>query len=1540
MLHRVLVNTAVKEALLRLPLADRRRVREKFEFLEAGLWDGGLRVKKLRDHRRVVLEARIDHGRRLLFTLGTAVEEGGAPVRLVHVWALLDHDSVEPTVRRSSAPLDAPFVAFRAVFEEAAGSDAGTDLSALAASVFTEEGLEARASRDQGIQQWYELAEPEWQRLLLYSRDELEFQLRLGAEQRAVLASGPPFLLSGTAGSGKTTILLYSLLSPRALGGSRAFVTHGPALLRAAERILRGLTAEQPEAERLREVSWFTFRDLCRRFTTSERFAPEREVDLPRFESGFLGAMRGASLDAALIWEEIRAIIKGAKPQIATRDLDEVSRWLRGRAGTASAVARLKPLLTRLADLAVGERVDHLARRRLRLSLSALLPALGDVATESPEALATFVEELSALLAERTDRLAGPLLALEDYELLGRKRAPLFAHDRRALHDLARRYQEWLDREGRWDEIDLARSALSACRRGEGPRFEFLACDEVQDLTDLQLALLFATVRDPMNLALAGDPKQIISPTGFRWEEVKDRYFERGLSVPPVRALSVNYRSVGSVVALANALLQVKRAAVGVWADERPEDWRFAGRAPILLHGLSEAQMLAGLRAFGAGRTILTRDAVDRDRLRAALGTELVFSVAEAKGLEFRTVLVWRFGGRRETDRLWTQLGQADYTAAHEATIRHEINLLYVAITRARQNLVLYDGASRSPIWQHPELAPHLVATDDGTRLDAVWHEASTPEDWGHQGEYLRDQGHFAAAAECFGNADRPDDRDRALAEHLARQGEALAAAGLLERVGEPARAARLYQAGGDHAAAARCYAAAGEGDAARAAMLRRLEAEGEWAAAAEGWVELGAPEAAREAFDRAGLPLRAAEAALAVGDFEGAARRFLAGGDPGRAAPLFARIGARPEAAEAHAAAGQWAEALAHWRAARRPDRVPAALEGLGRFVELGRLHEKAKDWPAALRAFLRASDAERRALALELEVPPRPALSPSARAIRLELAGRHGEAVDQWQRCRNPALASGVLERAGAVAEAAEAALRAGDVNRGLQLVDAALDRDPSQLPQLLGRLRALPHRARPEARSLVRQAEALSREGRAHPAALRLAAAGQRRRAAGLLARAGHERSAVPLWLEEGAFEEALPALSRHLDLVPGALEAIGRARMQPDRFQRSGDEWSRWRALGRIEARLRRLVVEPSGSPAARIEAAAYALEHGDEDDVTWGAEVLAAARRYEPHLTVIERSLIMVREDSGPARSLQAWARRTLGAAQERGDVEGEALRHLLLGDPEAALRRLEGVAVDEATWPLLAHTPRFAEAAAHLLDHGDERRFQLLLTRQTGWEAGARLLAARGRVAEGVELITNHAGPLTAARFLADQGDHLGAGRILERVGKLAEAIEAYRLAGHSTRADLLADRLAALQRGRSRRRAPGAPRPAAPPLRSLPVDGSDPLATRLQDTLDRLAAQGIAPGSCTTYGGAIRQFLLETPDLRDQGVVRRLGAYLDRVARKVPPVTVSTRKVAATALGHLLTCLEAAGELTTADAATARELLARLRRTALPTPP
>jgi len=273
----LLVNDAIKTHLARMPVDRRRQLREKLEFLENGIWDAGVRVKKLRGTPRVVFEARLNRADRLLFTLG---RHRGATA--IYVWGLVEHDAISSAARRIE-PANAPFLAFDELEHEDRAELAIDDLPP---ACFTQESVEEKVPDDYGPQRWLVFDDEEWGRLLA-SPDPSTFEvyLHLTREQEELLRAAPPVLLTGTAGSGKTTLSVYYLLRGARHGGRRLFLTYNPLLKRMAERIYAGLVEKRVETDGAEPPRFALFRELALESAggPSSRFPPEKEVGLREF---------------------------------------------------------------------------------------------------------------------------------------------------------------------------------------------------------------------------------------------------------------------------------------------------------------------------------------------------------------------------------------------------------------------------------------------------------------------------------------------------------------------------------------------------------------------------------------------------------------------------------------------------------------------------------------------------------------------------------------------------------------------------------------------------------------------------------------------------------------------------------------------------------------------------------------------------------------------------------------------------------------------------------------------------------------------------------------------------------------------------------------------------------------------------------------------------------------------------------------------------------------------------------------------------------
>ena len=1497
--YTLLLHDAVRAHLVSLDARARERLREKLEFLQAGLWDTGVRVKKLKGSGRAVFEARLSRGDRILFTLGDppAGHANGGGVTRIYVWGVVKHDDVTAAAERRIVPANAPFLDFEPVLIEELPEFVADDLGGDYFSPALDQPVAVRAgggaagdgdgALDAGPQRWLVVDDQEWRRLLAAQHgDHLELYLFLTREQARLLHSEPPLLLSGTAGSGKTTIAVYFLLRhrvrrltpapedatapsapdrravsagpgargnparaparasapgtpvpasarsspvPAALhgaagtgpsvpgtpargadgdagrgpaGAERAlFLTCSAHLKRFSERIYRGLVKateleHTPEAVRFATLGELLSEILGHAGRPEWQAAPAGLAEFGAILRNHPGAAR---YDTELVWEEIRSIIKGAKPPVSRRRFAELAARFAAAQALARERAELAEYVVRLANLEAGAKLDGVRVRNTAFgSLEEFAVSLRDGLTVRRREQLFLLDAARRFLDKQSARLDQPLLTLREYEGLGHKRAPNFPFDRRDIHRIAEYYQKRLQADARYDEIDQTRAALQYLERhGDRFRYDLVVCDEVQDFTDMQLALLFRLAGDPRRTVLTGDPKQIINPSGFRWEEVRARYYERGLPVPPVIDLSINFRSVGNIVSLANEVLLLKRSMIGVASGEIAERWTFRGRPPLLVDGLAEAGMLAAIRRGGAGQVVLVRTEAERDRLRAALQSELVFTIGEAKGLEFDAVLLWRFPTALGSAAIWRRIAAGRVRGAADAPhIRHELNLLYVAVTRARNTLLIWDGEQVSPIWGIDALAGQVYRSADAADIDNLWQRVSTPAEWRAQGDYFMERERFAAAEECYRNAQAATEEELARAHRLEREGALQAAAALFVRLGRLPRAAEGLERAAAFPDAARMWRRAGNEMRAMACEAKQAEAAGDYAAAAARWQQLGVEEGVLRNWQRGGDFGNLAQFYLDRKVPSEAARYLQRIGDHARAAEQFRRAGMLKSAAAEYELAGDHERAALLYRRGGDNDGLLRSLLNAGLFHAAGLLHEKRGDLEQAADCFLRHAESSpeaRRDLERELERIAGRHTGMRA-AIRMAAVGQPARAAPIYLEHGHPERAAELFRAAGQHTDAARCLAECGryreaarEVLRGSEA--GAFAAAEFLLQYLTGDNRMAPDRIG----ELTRTARRLHRGAEYELALAHYLALGAARGDTfmeGVVAccdKLEKHAVAIEYCLHRGRSGEASAYLDARPDLVLLAPDVEALVRGPGDRSRLASEYEEAHGVLFRLMhgCLYRGVLTDRRERMAALLEDLPPYYGMGCPVTVEL-TDLIVDLRRYD---VIIDIALsLMVRQP--PPGELQEYFRSRLQRTADQ-EHDPELALCLLLGDRPAYDAGLEAIEVNERNAALFAHSARhYGVAVEFHLERGDRDQAVAVCTNHEDFARAGHLHEQGGDLAMAADAYADGGRLNDALRCYREVGDEAGMARIHERQHRHEQALAIWRRLGREQDAE------------------------------------------------------------------------------------------------------------------------------------------------------
>ncbi|MFW8627966.1 hypothetical protein [Deinococcus sp. ME38] len=344
----------------------------------------------------------------------------------------------------------------------------------------------------------------------------------------------------------------------------------------------------------------------------------------------------------------------------------------------------------------------------------------------------------------------GPL-SREAYLQLGVRQSIYAAEQRPAVYDLFSKYLIWMDGAGLFDASLLA----SAYLPDAAPTYDFVVVDEVQDLTAAQLALILRTLRTPGQFLLCGDSNQIVHPNFFSWAAVKTLlYRDPELAErQKISVLQANFRNSGQVTRVANDLLKIKHARFGSVDREsnflvravaqEPGSVTFLPDDPRVKRHLDEQ-----IRGSTEYAVLVLRDE-DKAAAHKAFGTPLIFSVHEAKGLEYPNIILHNFiSGARQTFREITEgvttadldREELNYARARDKTdksleiYKFYVNALYVAVTRAVNRVTLIESDTG-----HPLLS--LLGVGVGDEAEQLRASRASRDDWEREARKLELQG-------------------------------------------------------------------------------------------------------------------------------------------------------------------------------------------------------------------------------------------------------------------------------------------------------------------------------------------------------------------------------------------------------------------------------------------------------------------------------------------------------------------------------------------------------------------------------------------------------------------------------------------------------------------------------------------------------------------------------------------------------------------------------------------------------------------------------
>lgn len=349
-----------------------------------------------------------------------------------------------------------------------------------------------------------------------------------------------------------------------------------------------------------------------------------------------------------------------------------------------------------------------------------------------------------------------PYLSREDYLNLGIRQSIFLNDERIRVYDCFEKYLQFLEKSNLYDANIISHNYLAKVE----PKYNFIVVDEVQDITSIQLFLILKSLEVSSHFILSGDSNQIVHPNFFSWSKIKSLFFKRDLKHNLLRILKTNYRNSKNITELSNKLLKIKNARFGSIDKE----------STYLINTVSEAEgdvvffedndkIKKELNKKTKNSTqfaVLVMDNKEKSIARTVFDTPLIFSIHEAKGLEYENIILLNFISNydKEFREITNGVGKEDlldenlrYSRVKDKSnkeleaYKFYINSLYVAFTRAVKNIYIIEKNKKHDILK----LLNIVETQQKINIK---EQSSDDDEWEEEARNLELQGKHEQAAQ------------------------------------------------------------------------------------------------------------------------------------------------------------------------------------------------------------------------------------------------------------------------------------------------------------------------------------------------------------------------------------------------------------------------------------------------------------------------------------------------------------------------------------------------------------------------------------------------------------------------------------------------------------------------------------------------------------------------------------------------------------------------------------------------------------------------
>lgn len=248
---------------------------------------------------------------------------------------------------------------------------------------------------------------------------------------------------------------------------------------------------------------------------------------------------------------------------------------------------------------------------------------------------------------------------------------------------------KYCDKLPEYDLIDPLDLPIKIIKNKEIELFDYLIVDEIQDLNEMEIYMLGQLVKNKKQIMFCGDIHQTVNPTFFDIGRLRNIYYGQGNNVN-LHILNKNYRNPIQIINILNKLASDRQKYIGKTKYDYVENGIIDG-GNVNIDSLNKIDLKTLIEAICEKHycAIIVANEFEKFKLVDEFENagDRIFTVNEIKGLEYDNIYCFNMISANIAQ--WNKI-YLDNTKS-SSKYRYYFNSLYVALSRAKKNLYIFE---------------------------------------------------------------------------------------------------------------------------------------------------------------------------------------------------------------------------------------------------------------------------------------------------------------------------------------------------------------------------------------------------------------------------------------------------------------------------------------------------------------------------------------------------------------------------------------------------------------------------------------------------------------------------------------------------------------------------------------------------------------------------------------------------------------------------------------------------------------------------------